>query len=144
MLYDLDLCKTNNEPTQLHRAMREFGAEQTWLRWTDEGSEGAWRDRWTGEQQDFLSIPWRLASEPTGFTVENCTGVKNEDESYYWAFDIDCSQLLAVTCQHVQEYFRLRGLCSGSSIDRLYRLIQPTHNGRRRFLGPSGLVLTQN
>ena len=68
--------------------MRQFGAEQTWLRWTDEGSEGAWRDRWTGEQQDFLSIPWRLASEPTGFTVENCTGVKNEDESYYCAFDI--------------------------------------------------------
>ena len=120
--------------------MREVRAEQTWLRWTDEGSEGAWRDRWTGEQQDFLSIPWRLASEPTGFTVENCTGLKNEDQSYYWAFDIDCSQLLAVACQEVQEYFRLRGLCSGSIIDRLYRLIQPTRNGRRMFSGPSGLV----
>ena len=59
-----------------------------WLRLTDEDDEGEWRDRWTDQHVDFASIPWRLASEPTGDIVENCSGLTNQNEDYYWAFDI--------------------------------------------------------
>ena len=123
---------------QLHRALRLGSWEQCWLRFTDEDSEGRWRDRRTGELQEFLSIPWRLASEPTGFTVENCTGFHSQNESYYYAYDIDCTQRRQAACQDVQESLRLRGLCKGSSIDRLYRLLSSLDNGRRTLFGPSG------
>ena len=39
------------------------------------GSEGEWRDIGTNEPVEFDSIPWRAASEPTGFVVENCSGI---------------------------------------------------------------------
>ena len=38
------------------------------------GSEGDWHDMRTLEPVDFMSIPWRIETEPTGYTVENCTG----------------------------------------------------------------------
>ena len=54
-----------------------FDVFHTWLRFTDEGSEGTWRDKWTNEQINFTSIPWKLSAEPTGLNVENCSGVKS-------------------------------------------------------------------
>ena len=62
----------------------------------------------------------------------------NEDDDYHWAFDIDCVQKLAPVCQDIQVYFRMKGLCPDSVLDRLYRLVQPSQNGRRMFFGPSG------
>ena len=41
--------------------------------------------RWTGEPKQFSSIPWRLSSEPTGFTVENCSGLASQGEDSYSA-----------------------------------------------------------
>ena len=121
--------------------MKKDNINQAWLRFTDEGSEGVWRDRWTNENKDFSSIPWRLSSEPTGFIAENCTGLTNEAEDYYWAFDIDCEQKINTVCQDIQVFFQMRGLCSGSVLDRLYRLAPSLHNSRRTFLGPSGWAL---
>ena len=121
--------------------MKRNSLSQAWLRFTDEGTEGVWRDKWTNQNKNFSSIPWRLASEPTGFIAENCTGLTNEDEEYHWAFDIDCEQKISSVCQDVRVYFRLRGLCSGSALDRLYRLIPALHNNRRTFYGPSGWKL---
>ena len=54
--------------------MKKSQMPQTWLRFTDEGSEGEWRDKLTNRTVDFDSIPWRVASEPTGFIAENCSG----------------------------------------------------------------------
>ena len=48
---------------------------KTWLRFTDEGSEGEWRDVMTNRIINFDSIPWRIVSEPTGFIAENCSGI---------------------------------------------------------------------
>ena len=120
--------------------MRKFGVVDAWLRFTDEDSEGEWRDKWTGEAQEFFSIPWRLSSEPTGFEVENCTGFNSDTDTYYYAYDIGCVQRRPVACQDLQQLFRLRGLCAGSIIDRIFRLIHPLHNARRMMLGPSGNI----
>ena len=109
----------------------------TCLRLTDEGNESVWRDRWTGEERDFTSIPWRLASEPTGDVYENCAGLINEDNKRYWAFDIDCSQKIPTVCEDIKELFSLRGLCPHSLIDSLYRLVTDQEN-RRTFIGPTG------
>ena len=107
------------------------------------GHEGVWKDRWTDEMIDFNKIPWRLASEPTGDIVENCSGLTNQNDDYHWAFDIDCAQKQPTPCQDVQVYFRLRGLCSGSVLDRLYRLIgDQSQDNRRFFYGPSGWKLS--
>ena len=38
------------------------------------GSEGDFHDMRTLEPVDFMSIPWRIETEPTGYRVENCTG----------------------------------------------------------------------
>ena len=64
------------------------------------GSEGEWRDIITGERFEFNSIPWRISSEPTGFYVENCTGLTNDVE--YSAFDVDCEQKQSTVCQDIE------------------------------------------
>ena len=51
-----------------------FGNEGPFYIFVFLGSEGNWRDRWTNQSEDFFSIPWRIASEPTGFQNENCSG----------------------------------------------------------------------
>ena len=117
------------------------------------GSEGEWRDIITGERFEFNSIPWRISSEPTGFVVENCTGLTNDVE--YWAFDVDCDQKQSTVCQDIEVgmcldifsqlylfyfkvYYQLRGLCPGSVLDRQYRLVTSDQSVRRMFYGPSG------
>jgi hypothetical protein len=109
---------------------------QTWLRFTDNDMEGEWKDIETGQAEDFLSIPWILISEPTGFTAENCSGFETGI-----AFDLDCTQKLPTVCQNTEEYFKLQGLCPSSRLDRQYKLRQQMYNGRRMFSGPSGWSL---
>ena len=104
-------------------------------------SEGTWRDKFTNVPINFESVPWRIASEPTGFVVENCSGLTNEDKDYHWAFDIDCKQKITTVCQDIQVYFRMRGLCADSVMDRLFRLVT-IGTGRRKFYGPSGWKLS--
>ena len=104
------ITRTEKEFKEFHAAMKEvevtMPGNQAWLRFTDEGSEGQWRDRWTGEVQNFNSIPWRLESEPTGFTRENCSGLTNEGD-FFWAFDVDCYYAgLASVCQDINLFFR--------------------------------------
>ena len=118
--------------------MKLINAREVWLRFTDEGSEGNWYDRWSGEPQEFLSIPWNLQSEPTGYKSENCSGIKNLNDNYRFAFDIDCNQRIGIVCQDIKYFFRMRGLCLGSIIDREYKLVEPLSGGRRMFYGPSG------
>ena len=101
------------------------------------GSEGSWYDKWTKENVSFLSIPWSLESEPTGYLSENCSGLTNENEESYWAFDISCSQKRNPVCQDIKYFFRMRGLCLASVIDRQYKLIENLSGHRRMFLGPS-------
>ena len=69
----------------------------------------------TLEPVDFMSIPWRVETEPTGYLVENCTGEQcliaayalvsmllimsfigmwNDGPDYYFAFDVDCNQVI--------------------------------------------------
>ena len=91
--------------------MNKTRIPQAWLRLTDEGSEGEWRDIWTGEKQNFHSIPWRLETEPTGFTRENCSFVGNhvfvENHDDFWAYDVDCIDFKPSICQDIKLYFRL-------------------------------------
>ena len=94
---------------QVFAAMKEIGIPrfQAWLRFTDEGSEGKWRDIWTGENQNFSSIPWKLATEPTGYIIENCSGVLNDPEDVFWAYDVDCMWGGSPSvCQNIKFYFR--------------------------------------
>ena len=56
---------------------------QTWLRFTDNDKEGEWKDIETGQAEDFLTIPWILISEPTGFTEWSITGDGCSIESAY-------------------------------------------------------------
>ena len=64
--------------------MKKNNMKQTWLRFTDEGSEGEWRDKLTNRTVDFDSIPWRIASEPTGFIAENCSGINNKLKKLFY------------------------------------------------------------
>ena len=83
--------RTQAEYDDLHQAMYSNEIYRTWLRWTDDGtslngqlvyilfsgssgSEGEFHDMRTLEPVDFMSIPWRVETEPTGYLVENCTG----------------------------------------------------------------------
>ena len=118
--------------------MKTFDVFRTWLRFTDEDIEGTWKDKWTNEEVNLTSIPWKLSAEPTGLTVENCAGLLNEDENYFYAFDVRCDQQLTVVCENVQTSFKLRGHCHDSVIDRTFRLRMEMENGRRMFVGPSG------
>ena len=133
-----DLVRTERPEDweELHHLMISNNIGRCWLRFTDEGHEADWRDRWTGQQVEFSSIPWRLASEPTGDVYENCAGLINEDNKRYWAFDIDCSQKIPTVCEDIKELFSLRGLCPHSLIDSLYRLVTDQEN-RRTFIGPT-------
>ena len=101
-------------------------------------SEGSWYDRWNGEPTEFLSVPWKIQSEPTGYKSENCSGIRNQNDNYYWAFDIDCNQRVGTVCQDIKYFFRMRGLCVSSMIDREYKLVKTLSGGRRMFYGPSG------
>ena len=67
--------------------MKKNNIKQTWLRFTDEGSEGEWRDKLTNRTVDFDSIPWRVASEPTGFIAENCSGIFRNKAELTFIFD---------------------------------------------------------
>ena len=73
--------------------------------------------------------------------MENCSGLTNEDEDYHWAFDVDCKQKRPTVCQDIQVYFRMRGLCTDSVMDKLFRLVT-IGTGRRMFYGPSGWKLS--
>ena len=154
----LVVTDTSKDYDELHKVMQKYNTSQSWLRFTDEGlknefggtnclsntcsdTEGIWRDKFTNVQVNFDSVPWRIVSEPTGFVVENCSGLTNEAEDYHWAFDIDCKQKITTVCQDIQVYFRMRGLCADSVLDRLYRLIT-FGTGRRMFYGPSGWKLS--
>jgi len=80
---------------------------RAWLRYTDEGSEGEWKDRWTGVKQNFTSIPW-MKTEPNGQTGENCAGVLIElgANPAYPAYDIECKRAVTGTvCQDIKDYF---------------------------------------
>ena len=137
-----DLVRTDTEEDweELFQTLVTNRIDRCWLRFTDEGHEALWVDRWTGEEKEFRSIPWRLASEPTGDVYENCAGLITEDNERYWAFDIDCSQKIPTVCQDIKELFSLRGLCQYSVIDSLYRLVTDQDN-KRTFLGPTGWTI---
>ena len=85
-----------------------------------------------------MSVPWKIQSEPTGYTSENCSGIRNQNDNYYWAFDIDCKQRISTVCQDIKYFFKMRGLCESSIIDREYKLVTTLSGGRRMFYGPSG------
>ena len=104
-------------------------------------SEGSWSDIWRHEPIEFSSVPWKIQSEPTGYKSENCSGIKNQNETYYWAFDIDCNEKIGSVCQDIKYFFRMRGLCVGSVIDREYKLVKTLSGGRRMFLGPTGWAI---
>ena len=117
--------------------MKRANHERTWLRFTDEYSEGLWYDKWTKEAVIFSNIPWRLASEPTGEKAENCSGFISESEDSYWAYDVDCYQKQTPVCQNISFTFILRGLCLESIIDTVY-ILNKTSDGSIVFLGYSG------
>ena len=102
--------------SQLHRAIRDFGVQQTWLRWTDEDSEG--------EHQDFLSIPRRLH-------LENCSGLNNEDPTYVLL------GLRYLLCPVILQTER-------NQMIWLYRLKQPTQSGRRMLAVGDNSVQTKD
>ena len=100
-------------------------------------TEGKWYDRWTGQSIEFLSIPWKIQSEPTGYKSENCSALKIKND-HYFAVDIDCNQRIGTVCQDIKYFFRMRGLCIDSIIDRDYKLVNTLSGDRRMFYGPSG------
>jgi hypothetical protein len=136
-----------------YRALEDFLAQQggvnVWLRFTDQTTEGRWVDHASGRLPT-APIPWLSISEPTGFTgrsrlvlmssscsAENCSGFPHSKVTTT-AFDMDCREKYSVVCQDTASQFWLRGLCTSSPLDPLYKLGRRTSMGRPQFHGPSG------
>ena len=134
----LAITENTTDYVELQSAMKRDHQLRTWLRFTDEDSQDDWLDVLTGRHYSFSLIPWRLASEPTGGSAENCTGLYAESETEYWAFDVDCSQKMTPACQGTRAVLRLRGLCGDSVMDSLYTLVSELSGGRRMMVGLTG------
>ena len=130
------ITQEGSDYEEVWKILTRYGVTQTWLRFTDNYKEGEWKDIESGQVQNFLSIPWSLVSEPTGYVAENCSAFETGDLGV--AFDLDCSQKLSAVCQDTKEYFKLRGLCPSSTLDTFYKLRQQLRKGRKMLSGPSG------
>ena len=101
-----------------------------WLPIDDKKSEGEWRDFYTKSVINY-TLPW-VGSKPNGGKAQNCAYLNDGDR---WD-DQSCDrQDFACMCVHKPEsLLRLRGLCSGSSIDQIYKPVSDLRDSRKLTL----------
>ena len=109
------------------------GQPQFWTGWSDEQSEGLFRDVNTGELlTDSQFGPW-FTGKPNGDRRENC--VQADGARHAWN-DVICHRRYCGFCQleHAPEV-QIRGLCPGSIFDNRFSWIRPFEGERHAFRG---------